>query len=261
MTDTQYYEAFSLLCSTLSEKNELDAELFREIYEGKIKPIVRNSFSEVSSNFNSIDLEDAYQDLFIKLWTRCVGAYFMNDKYEISAPMFLGWCKIVIKNHVTSMIRKRSLRAEETLDDPDHPITVADSSDPSSAHIDRDAVGAVFNAVLKVGAKNEMKLTWLGVYVPIYDGEADDRIAATHLFYDRWEKETYRALLCGVKSSHGAVKIYRDVSKLDALDTDNPTTVGEDLGDEPLGKISDRLYKINKKLANVLPTEVVQWNT
>ena len=81
MTDQQYYEAFSRLCATLAEKNELDAELFREIYDGKIKPIVRNSFSEVSSNFNSIDLEDAYQDLFIKLWTRCVGAYFTNGKY------------------------------------------------------------------------------------------------------------------------------------------------------------------------------------
>ena len=261
MTDQQYYEAFSRLCATLAEKNELDAELFREIYEGKIKPIVRNSFSEVSSSFNSIDLEDAYQDLFIKLWTRCVGAYFMNGKYEISAPMFLGWCKIVIKNHVTSMIRKKSLRAAETLDDPDHPVTVADPSDPSAGLIDRDAVGAVFGAVLNVSAKCEMKLTWLGVYVPVYDGEADDRIAATHLFYDRWAPKTYRAVLTGVKSSPGAAKIYGSVSKLDALDTDNPATVGEDLGDDPLGKISDRLYKINKKLAGVLPTEVGEWNT
>lgn len=263
MTDQQYYGAFSKLCETLAERGELDSELFREIYEGKIKAIVRNTFSEAAGYFNSVDLEDMYQDLFIKLWTRCVSAYFTNGKYEISAPMFLGWCKVVIKNHVTSMIRKKSLRAVETLDDPDHPITVTDGSDPSSGIIGGDAVSAVFKAALGVSARPEMKLTWFGVYAPVYDGEADGRIAATHLYFERWADKTYRDVRRGVEESDGVRRVFGDdtADRFAPLDTDSSVTVAEDLGDDPLGKISDRLYKMNKKLANALPSEVVEWNT
>ena len=88
MTDNEYFEAFSLLCEKLAKTKELDGELFWTIFEAKIRPIVKNAFSEVSSYFNAIDLEDMYHDLYIKLWRTSVAAYFMNEQYEIDAQMY-----------------------------------------------------------------------------------------------------------------------------------------------------------------------------
>jgi|GEM_PF-3051406 DNA-directed RNA polymerase specialized sigma24 family protein len=272
MTDQQYFDCYARLAAELVERHELNKELFYAIFEGKIKPIIKNVFADLSDRFAAVDLEDLYQDIFIKIWTRCVGAYFMNEKYETSAPMFLGWCKIVAKNHVTSMLRKKSLRAAETLDDPDHPVTVADTSEPISYIEQNDAVRSVFHAVLSLSSKVELKLSWFGVYLLVYGGEASDRTEATRLFAKRYAGETLGDLFLTVKSSllsadrigiveaefsHISEELYRkDDGRLK-----KDIMMGELFGDDPLGKISDWLYKVNKKLANTLPAEVIQWNT
>jgi len=260
MTDQQYYDCYAKLASNLVEYHELDRDLFYAIFEGKIKPIIKNTFFDIAGSFTSIDLEDVCQDIFIKLWTRCVGAYFMNEKYETNAAMFLGWCKIVAKNHVTSLLRKKSLRPSETLDDPDHPIVVADMHDPSSELIRTEAVRAVFRAASALPSKAELKLTWFSVYLLIYSGEASDRIEATHMFCERYADAALGDVMRDVESRIADLCDLSDVKdEIERGRSDEP--LGELLGDEPLAKVSDWLYKINKRLANSLPSEVVQWNT
>lgn len=264
MTDQQYFDCFNDIVKGLSNTGSIDDGLFYVVFEGKIKPIIRNVYSELFGKFSSIDYEDLCQDIFLKIWTRCVGAYFLNDNYDKNAAMFLGWCKVVIKNHVTSLIRKRSMRDHETLDDPDHPVTVSDGTDPSRSLAEADTVRTVITAVLGLNTADEMKLTWLGVYLPVYTGEADDRIEATHLFCDRFSDKTFGDVLSyaeNVFETKDAIGFGAShLKKLSGGVNGGPLKekrVGDSLGDDPLGKVSDRLYKINKKLAAKLPLEVI----
>lgn len=267
MTDREYFDCYERLSEILYEKHELDVDLFVSIFEGKVKPIIKNSFSGLADRFASIDLEDLYQDIFIKIWTRCVGAYFMNENYETSAAWFLGWCKTVAKNHVTSLLRKKSLKNNETLDDPEHPVTVSNSTDVSENIVNSDAVATVIKAASSLPSKAEMKLTWLGTYLLIYNGDASDRIEATHVFCERFADITFGSLLSEVKTmaSQSPVLTGADVdfsSIEDELKGElKDARVGDALGGEPLSKVSDWLYKINKKLTGILPEEVMSWNT
>ena len=264
MTDQHYFDCFNDLAKGLSDTGSIDDGLFYAIFEGKIKPIIRNVYSELFGRYSSIDFEDLCQDIFLKIWTRCVGAYFLNENYEKNAAMFLGWCKVVVKNHVTSLIRKKSVRDHETLDDPDHPVTVTDGKDPSGDLAETDTVKTVILTVLGLSATAEMKLTWLGVYLPIYSGDADGRIDATHLFCDRFSNKTFGDVFEYAKSIlDSSAKLGVGGAYLKDLESDvkngslSDRVVGESLGDDPLGKVSDRLYKVNKKLSAKLPTEVL----
>ncbi len=264
MTDQEYYECYSLLESRLVETHELDPEIFLDIFEGKIKPIIRNTFTGLSGVFAATDLEDLYQDIFVKLWTRCVGAYFMNEKYETSAAWFLGWCKTVAKNHVTSLIRKKSERASETLDDPDHPITVVAPGDPAEEIARTEAVATVFSAIPSLPSKAELKLTWLSVYLSLYEGESADRIEATHLFCDKYRECTLGDVLSDVNDAAARCGVFTDKDALAPVMTElgdkRDALLSDVLGYDPLGKVSDWLYKVNKKLSTTLPPEVTKWN-
>ena len=65
MTDQQYFDAYRELVVALYERHELDAGIFYGIYEGKIKPIVKNVYDRFGASFSSFDLNDIYQDIFI----------------------------------------------------------------------------------------------------------------------------------------------------------------------------------------------------
>ena len=268
MTDQQYFECYAELVNKLASSRELDDELFYRIFEGKIKPIVRNAYMPAAGYFAAFDFDDVCQDIFIKLWTRCVGAYFMNDKYEKDPAWFLGWCKIVIKNHVTSLLRNKGNFAKDPLEDPDHPVTVSVYSDPSKDLILHEVLTSMCRALFSLSSKPEMKLTWLGVYLPVYCGEAADKIEANHLFIERYLGGTLRDLSLGVKAELEETPFFGEVADGFSRITDEigqerggvrkeDAEVRELLGDDPLGKISDWVYKINKKLAEGLSSKVV----
>ena len=268
MTDQQYYDNYSKLVFHLAECHELDRFLFSAIFEGKIKPMIKNTFSSYSDRFSAIDIEDVYQDIFIKLWTRCVSAYFMNEKYETDAAWFLGWCKIVVKNHITSLLRRPSLRTNETIDDPDRPLVLSAPGDASADVANREAVAAVFRAVAALPSKIEMKLVWYEIYLLVYSGEAKDRIEANRVFIERRSNITFGELmahvLSGLYDASSAMGEDCGAEALGALgegfDAMNEK-IGDALGNDPVGKISDWIYKINKKLKETLPTEVMEWDT
>ena len=265
MTDQQYYECYEQLVNVLAQTGKLDGDMFYSIYEGKIRPIVRNVFSEYAGLFTSFDAEDVYQDIFIKIWTRCVGAYFMNDKYEKDAAWFLGWCKIVAKNHVTSLLRRSSLKTADTIDDPDHPLVVTDGSDPSRDVAARDSVKTVFIEALALNCKPEMKLTWFGVYLSVWTGEAEDRIDANRVFIARYSGKTLgelfdyvgKTLVRTVPETEDLVKkLGKELGAVKDGRAKRDAALGDLLGDDPVGKISDWIYKVNKKLGETLPLEV-----
>ncbi len=271
MTDLQYTELYERLVVILNASGELDADIFYSIFDGKIRPIVMKSFSGLERYFASFDIEDVTNDIFVKLWSGCVAAYFSNEKYEHSPTWFLGWCKVVIKNHITSFLRKRSLRPEETLDDPEHPLNVSDGSDPSKEIVIRETVSTVYRAVLALPGKPEMKLVWYGVYDLVFGREAYDKIGANRLFLKKYSERPVSYLYSSVADfilSSEWLGINADDlsplgSELDAGGEDalSGRYVASLLGDEPLAKISDWIYKINKKLSESSPAEVMQWNT
>ncbi len=272
MTDQQYIECYTELVGTLTAKHELDDELFYRIFEGKIKAIVRNAYMPAAKNFSSFDFEDVCQDVFIKLWTKCVGAYFMNDKYEKDPAWFLGWCKIVVKNHVTSLLRDRSNFAQDPIDDPDRPVNVSVYSDPSKDIMLRELLVSMCSSVISLSSKAEMKLTWLGVYLPVYCGDAADKIEANHFFVEKYLDGTLYDLLLGVEKylsdaglsddvAHGMSEIAEELDRESGGARRRDAAMKDLLGDDPLGKISDWVYKINKKLSESLSPEVMQWNT
>ncbi|MBR0303663.1 MAG: sigma-70 family RNA polymerase sigma factor [Clostridia bacterium] len=263
MTDQQYYECYSKLVERLAATHELDRYLFCSIFEGKIKPIIRNIFSGYSEHFSAIDIEDVYQDIFVKLWTNSVSAYFMNEKYESDASWFLGWCKIVAKNHVTSLLRRRSLKASETIDDPERPVVAVDPDAAADEVSNREAVASVLRSVASLPSKIEMKLVWYGIYLLVYRGEAEDRIEANRVFVERFSGVSWRELseravlwLCETEETLGedcgAAALERASS-----DGASEDVIGDMLGDDPIGKISDWIYKINKRLKDSLPSEVM----
>ena len=272
MTDQQYCDHFNELVRVLEEKKELDDELFGAIFEEKIKPIVRKAFSPYAGNFAYFSQEDVCQDIFIKLWTRCVGAYFMNDKYEKDPAWFLGWCKIVVNNHVTSLLRNRGNFGSDPLDDPDRPAIYSVCTDPSKELILRDVIKHMCSLVVSLPSKAEMRLTWLGVYLPVYVGDVTDKIESNHLFVEKYLSGTLYDLASDVVNEMRDLPFLEDAAQgMDGLMKELDKEIGgarrgdiamEDLlGDDPLAKISDWVYKINKKLADSLSEEEKAWNT
>lgn len=269
MTDKQYYEAYDILLRGVAERGELDDEVFFSIFEGKIRTIIRNVYYECSCNFASIDLEDICQDIFILLWKKSMSCYFLNEKYEKNASWFLGWCKIVVKNYVTTLLRRKSLKFGETLDDPDHPITVTDTSDSFAPVMMQEEVLAVYRFAVGLSSKIPMKFTWLGIYDLIYGGEAADKIEANHIFLERYSEKSLGFLWKDIKeflTSRGIINSSEDcVNQIEsALDADGGlmrnTLLKEYLGNDRLAKISDWVYKMNKKLTEGLPEEAAEWN-
>ncbi|MBQ7714948.1 MAG: hypothetical protein IJT70_03655 [Clostridia bacterium] len=269
MTDLQYTGLYGQLVDILNSSGELDPDIFYAVFDGKIRPMIMKSFSGLEHYFASFDLEDVTNDIFIKLWSGCVPAYFANEKYEHSPTWFLGWCKVVIKNHITSLLRKRSLRPEDTIDDPEHPLNVSDGSDPSKDIVIRESVSIVYRAVLALPSKPEMKLTWYGVYDLVFGREAYDKIGANRLFLKKYGDMPISYLYSCVSDfilSTEWLGIGKDdlaplgVGIADGERTNDCVILSSLLGDEPLSKISDWIYKINKKLSDSLPGEVIQWD-
>ncbi len=262
MTNQEYSDLFGQLADTVRERGEVDADIFLCIFNDKIVPIIRNAFAELGGVFSYVDLEDVKQTLFIKLWKKSVLAYFANESYQHTPSWFLGWCRVVVKNYLTSLLRKRSEKHQLTIDDPDHPIVVSCDADYLEKIIIVEKLKDVFSAVLALKTKIEIKLTWLEVYLMIYGGAALNRIEATHIFCEKYADKTFSELSEDVLRDLSSSSFIADPETWkDAIEGeiakksgDVPkadVTVGELLGDEPLARVSDWIYKVNSKLAEL----------
>ena len=198
MTDLEYSVYFDELLKRVNETKELDEEIFGAIFEAKIKPIVRNVFMPVARSFVYFDVEDVANDIFIKLWSKSVVGYFMNDKYEKNAAWFLGWCKIVVKHHVDSLFRNRANLGVDPIDDPDHPVNVQVYDEEYKKLILREVIKQLCSKVICLSSKTEMKLTWLAVYLPVYAGDVVDKIESNHRYIDKYGSGTLDGLADGV---------------------------------------------------------------
>ncbi len=271
MTDTQYFELYNILSSGIAENGTLDGDAFLAIFEGKIKPIIHNAFSGAASLFPSVDMDDMYQDIFVLLWKKSVPCYFLSDKYEKDAVWFLAWCKVVCNNYVTSTLRKEFLRNTETLDDPEYPIITGENEKGYEGMIHREALTSVWRYAALLPVKVEMKLVWYCVYGMIFSGECENRISANHMFLEKYSKKTLGELYDdAVRRADGSELIDIGRDGREEIESELAKTrdgtlcslieAGALLGEKPLSKISDWLYKINKRLADEMPREVTKWD-
>lgn len=274
MTDTLYFETYEKLLYVIESRRELDETLFLRIFDGKIKPIIYSSFAKLAAHFNSEDVEDVCQDIFLLLWKKSVIGYFLNAKYEKSPLWFLSWCKVVVNNYLITKVRKKSNRPAEELDNPERPLFISDASEePGHRMVNREAVKLVYSGVIRMNTKPAMKLTWLGVYTFIYLGYVANRIEAIHKFLERFYCKSLNDIYAFTESALGGTEWL-------ALSASEKSVISEELerrsGDGALGesllstfieeenalaKVSDWLYKINKRLIEALPREVSEWNT
>lgn len=278
MTDAQYLELYDSLVTKIVSHGELDGDIFYSIYEAKIKPIVYNVFSGYTFLFSSFNMEDIFQDIFVLLWKKSVPCYFLREKYdkyrnnlENDAKTYLGWCRKVSANFVTSKLRKRSLRSTGSTDDPEVPIVVAGDERGFDAVIHKESINCIYRFVSRLSSKLEMKLVWYGIYDLIYSGECDNKISANRVFLERSLGKTigelYAETLRCIEGDLGINLSDEDKKKMEnELSKEVESKLMKDivLADLMNGrfdsKISDWVYKINKKLADEMPREVTEWN-
>lgn len=268
MTDVRYTEAFEKMYFIIESKHILDESLFFEIFDGKLRPIAYNALAGFGGLFNEADREDALQDVFLVLWKKCVVSYFLNDKYEKEPVMFLSWCKIVIKNYITTLARRKAHSATEDIDDPERPaVALGTFEEPGRSLINRETVKDVYSFVIGMKARIQIKLTWITVYSFIFLGHTKNRIEATHkyvdVFYGKKLFDIYSFLKAALEQTKWLSFTDGQRETLeDALDGGAGDTCLKDyLEEEDLSKISDWIYKVNKKIAEALPREVIGWNT
>lgn len=272
MTDEIYRERYLLLEKCVHENGELDGELMYEIYEGKIKAIVINAYKSFGTKIDGVEYEDLFHDIFIILWEKSLEKYFLNPAYEkTGAVEYLKWCKIVASNYIKTVAKKKANRVvREELDNEEKPFTIAGT--PFTALdelIYKEDVRYIYNLVSSLHSKIEMKLVWYGVFNRVYSGFSENKIKATHDFInscsDKSLKEVYGECLqmfASDKYSWAKVSALGLSSMESALDKvlDDGTRsgdriMGELLGDNPAGKISDWIYKITVKLEEIIAKE------
>lgn len=270
MTDSQYFGLYSSLVSKLQGTGEFDGDIFYTIFEGKIRPIIYNAFNEHRALFSFFDTEDVCQDLFIILWKKSAPCYFLSDKYENDPVWYLAWCKIVCTNYVTSLLRKHSLKGTESVDDPDRPSTVGNRETGFDSIVYKETVSAVYRFTALLSAKVEMKLVWYCIYNLIYSGACENKISANRVFLEKCPEKTLGQLYSEILSctedigmpigDEGEKKMEKELSENVGGKPHGNAVVGELLGERPAAKISDWVYKINKKLSEEMPQEVTKWN-
>ncbi len=272
MTDERYRERYLLLEKSVRAKGELDGELMYEIYEGKIKAIVINAYKSFGSKIDGIEYEDLFHDVFIILWEKSAEKYFLNPAYEkTGAVEYLKWCKIVVSNYIKTIAKKKANRlGTEELDNEEKPFTLA--GEPFTALdelIYKEDVRLIYNLVAGLRSKIEMKLVWYGVFNRVYSGFSENKIKATHDFIESCSCKTVREVYGECLQMFASDKY--SWAQLSALGLDNMEAalnkhlddgslsgdriMGELLGDNPAGKVSDWIYKITVKLEEAIARE------
>lgn len=272
MTDERYRERYLLLENAVRENGSLDGEIMYEIYEGKIKAIVINAYRNSGAKIEGIEYDDLFHDVFIILWEKSVDKYFLNPRYEETGPVqYLKWCKIVATNYIKTLAKKKANRmGTEELDNEEKPYTLAGT--PFTALdelIYKEDVRFIYNMVAKLHSKIEMKLVWYGVFNRVYSGFSENKIKATHDFIDSCMHKTVREVYGECLQMFGSDKYAWAQISASGLETmesalnkvledgkcSGERVMGDLLGDNPAGKISDWIYKITGKIEEAIVKE------
>lgn len=264
MTDARYVELYELLEKSVRETGRTDSDVMNEIFEGKIVAMVYKAYGEYKDTLDGFTKsEDLCHDVLLKLWEKTADMYFNNPNYTTSPIGYLKWCKAVTRNYIKTLIRKINTGGTRAIPEG---MDIPDEGGPGPSDIiNKDDILYIYNTVAALKSKVEMKLAWYGVFNRIYTGYSKDKIRATRSFAEEAADRTLYDIFADqshffVNSEYSCVKISRASllemkEALDKMTADGrrlgEVTMGELLGDKPLAKISDWVYKINQKLLEI----------
>ena len=257
MTDEIYFNKYQKLAGIIENEKRFDTETFIDIFDGKIKPMIHNTYNAVNPVIPGFGKEDFCQLVFMKLWQKSVVKYFLNEAYDKSPVGYLRWCKAVINNYLKSLAEKKSNGETAELSG----LESVPAASPGDDFINRETVKIVYNLVVQMNVKYPMKLTWLAVYTLLFIGEGETKIKCNHILLEKYSHMTLSeiteeiiSLLSGsspyLLDGTAANKLKREAEEWSNI------TLRECIGDEAaLKTVSDWIYKINQKLK-----KSVEWN-
>lgn len=273
MSDEKYFKLYGLLEESVYKSGKVDQYILYEICREKLNSIIGKAYGEVAGKLDIIEYEDLCNDIYLILLRSVADKYFKNPSYETGPILFLKWSKVVTKNYILSVLRKGSVKLKkktEELDPEDKPHSWASADDNVLRDmINKEDIRIVYNTVAALDSKIEMKLVWFGVVTEIYTGNSADRKRATHSFVDNCSNMALDDIFekqVGIfkESEYECLKVNDRLLEemrrsLDKTDGDGrrlgAQPMGKYLGDDPLGKVSDWIFKINKKLKQIKEKE------